>query len=32
MFDSGGELAIFRKVGFRSVFFGQSLYGVRRRS
>ncbi|AMY11386.1 hypothetical protein LuPra_04636 [Luteitalea pratensis] len=29
MFDSGGELAIFRKVGFRPVFFGQSIYGVR---
>lgn len=29
MFDTGGELAIFRKVGFRPVFFGQSLYGVR---
>jgi hypothetical protein len=29
MFDSGGELAIFRKVGFRPVFFGQALYGVR---
>ena len=29
MFDSGGELAIFRKVGFRAVFFGQTLFGVR---
>lgn len=29
MFDTGGELAIFRKVGFRPVFFGQSIYGVR---
>jgi hypothetical protein len=29
MFDTGGELAIFRKVGFQPVFFGQSLYGVR---
>ncbi len=29
MFDTGGELAIFRKVGFHSVFFGQTLYGVR---
>lgn len=29
MFDTGGELAIFRKVGFRPVFFGQALYGVR---
>lgn len=29
MFDTGGELEIFRKVGFRPVFFGQSLYGVR---
>ncbi len=29
MFDTGGELAIFRKVGFRPVFFGQTLYGTR---
>jgi len=29
MFDTGGELEIFRKVGFRPVFFGQTLYGVR---
>lgn len=29
MFDTGGELAIFRKVGFRPVFFGQTIYGVR---
>lgn len=29
MFDTGGELTIFKKVGFRPVFFGQTLYGVR---
>lgn len=29
MFNSGGELAIFRKVGLRPVFFGQTLYGTR---
>ena len=29
MFDSGGELAVFRKVGFRPVFFGQTIFGVR---
>ena len=29
MFDTGGELEIFRKVGFRPVFFGQTLYGIR---
>ncbi|HTV01916.1 MAG TPA: NIPSNAP family protein [Luteitalea sp.] len=29
MFDSGGELAVFRKVGFRPVFFGQTVFGVR---
>jgi hypothetical protein len=29
MFNTGGELAIFRKVGFRAVFFGQTLYGTR---
>lgn len=29
MFDTGGELAIFRSVGLRPVFFGQTLYGVR---
>jgi len=29
MFDSGGELEIFRKVGFRPVFFGQTLVGTR---
>lgn len=29
MFDTGGELAIFRKVGFRPVFFGQTIFGVR---
>lgn len=29
MFDTGGELAIFRKVGFHPVFFGQAIYGVR---
>ena len=29
MFNTGGELAVFRKVGFRPVFFGQTLYGNR---
>jgi hypothetical protein len=29
MFDSGGELPIFRKVGFRPVFFGQTVVGAR---
>ena len=29
MFDSGGELTIFRKVGFRPVFFGQTVFGNR---
>jgi hypothetical protein len=29
MFDTGGELAIFKKVGLTPVFFGQTLYGVR---
>lgn len=29
MFNTGGELAIFKKVGFRPVFFGQTLYGTR---
>lgn len=29
MFDTGGELTIFKKVGFKPVFFGQTLYGVR---
>ena len=29
MFDTGGELAVFRKVGFRPVFFGQTVFGVR---
>jgi hypothetical protein len=29
MFDTGGELAIFRKVGFRAVFFGQAIFGTR---
>jgi hypothetical protein len=29
MFDTGGELAIFRKVGLTPVFFGQTLFGVR---
>lgn len=29
MFNTGGELEVFRKVGFRPVFFGQTLYGTR---
>ena len=29
MFDTGGELPIFRKVGFRPVFFGQTVVGAR---
>jgi hypothetical protein len=29
MFNLGGELTIFRKVGFRPVFFGQTIFGTR---
>ncbi len=29
MFNSGGELPIFRQVGFRPVFFGQTIVGAR---
>jgi len=29
LFDTGGELPIFKKVGFRPVFFGQTIVGAR---
>lgn len=29
LFDTGGELSIFKKVGFRPVFFGQTIVGAR---